>query len=104
MKTLFELKRERPSDYIAAIDVPVTELPKDFKRVAPDLPELSEVTVERHYSALSRAAFGVDDGSYLLGSCTMKYNPKLNERVAAVFVDCGVLAEGDLATSYTADS
>ena len=94
MKTLFEMKRERPSDYIAAIDVPVTELPKDFKKVAPDLPELSEVTVERHYSALSRAAFGVDDGSYLLGSCTMKYNPKLNERVAALkgFTDIHPLA------------
>lgn len=94
MKTLFEMKRERPSDYIAAIDVPVTELPKDFKRVAPDLTELSEVSVERHYSALSRAAFGVDDGSYLLGSCTMKYNPKLNERVAALkgFTDIHPLA------------
>lgn len=94
MKALFEMKRERPSDYIAAIDVPVTELPKDFKKVAPDLPELSEVTVERHYSALSRAAFGVDDGSYLLGSCTMKYNPKLNERVAALkgFTDIHPLA------------
>ena len=84
MKTLFELKRERPSDYIAAIDVPVTELPNDFKRVAPDLPELPEVSVERHYSSLSRSAFAVVHRSYLLGSCTIRDKTKRNERVAAL--------------------
>jgi glycine dehydrogenase subunit 2 len=49
----------------------------------PKLPEVSEVDVIRHYSALSRRNYGVDLGFYPLGSCTMKYNPKINEEVAA---------------------
>lgn len=48
----------------------------------PDLPELSEVEVVRHYTRLSQANFGVDTGFYPLGSCTMKYNPKVNEALA----------------------
>lgn len=44
-----------------------------------DLPELSELDVIRHYTKLSKRAFGVDDGFYPLGSCTMKYNPRINE-------------------------
>src|SRR5665647_1349611 len=47
-----------------------------------ELPELSEVEVVRHFTALSHQAFGVDDGFYPLGSCTMKYNPKINEWAA----------------------
>lgn len=50
----------------------------------PALPELSEIDVVRHYTELSRRAFGVDNGFYPLGSCTMKYNPKVNEAVAAL--------------------
>jgi glycine dehydrogenase subunit 2 len=46
----------------------------------PDLPDLSEVDVVRHYTRLSTWNFGVDTGTYPLGSCTMKYNPKTNER------------------------
>ena len=49
----------------------------------PDLPEVSEVDVIRHFTRLSRRNFGVDVGSYPLGSCTMKYNPKVNEDIAA---------------------
>ena len=49
-----------------------------------DLPEVSEVDFARHYTALSRRAFGVDTGFYPLGSCTMKYNPKINEEVAGL--------------------
>jgi glycine dehydrogenase subunit 2 len=49
----------------------------------PKLPEVSEVQVIRHYTALSRRNYGVDLGFYPLGSCTMKYNPKINEEVAA---------------------
>ena len=48
----------------------------------PDLPDLSEVEVVRHYTRLSQWNFGVDTGMYPLGSCTMKYNPKTNERQA----------------------
>jgi glycine dehydrogenase subunit 2 len=48
------------------------------------IPNLSEPTVARHYTALSKANFGVDDGFYPLGSCTMKYNPKINEAIAGL--------------------
>ena len=49
-----------------------------------ELPEISEVEAVRHYTALSRLNYGVDNGLYPLGSCTMKYNPKVNEAVAAL--------------------
>ncbi|HSV98429.1 MAG TPA: aminomethyl-transferring glycine dehydrogenase subunit GcvPB [Spirochaetota bacterium] len=49
-----------------------------------DLVEVGEVDIVRHYTALSRMNFGVDTGMYPLGSCTMKYNPKVNERVASL--------------------
>ncbi len=49
-----------------------------------DLPEVSEVDVVRHYTNLSQMNFGVDTGFYPLGSCTMKYNPKVNEQVASI--------------------
>ncbi|HZG87641.1 aminomethyl-transferring glycine dehydrogenase subunit GcvPB [Paenibacillus sp.] len=65
-------------------DVPLEEIvPAAYLRTEPAaLPELYEVDVVRHYTALSRRNFGVDNGFYPLGSCTMKYNPKLNEDVA----------------------
>ncbi|MDY0133202.1 MAG: aminomethyl-transferring glycine dehydrogenase subunit GcvPB [Desulforegulaceae bacterium] len=50
----------------------------------PDFPELSEVDVVRHFTRLSTWNFGVDSGMYPLGSCTMKYNPKLNEKTASM--------------------
>jgi glycine dehydrogenase subunit 2 len=49
----------------------------------PDFPDLSEIDVVRHYTRLSQWNFGVDSGMYPLGSCTMKYNPKINERMAS---------------------
>jgi glycine dehydrogenase subunit 2 len=63
---------------------PVTELlPKPYLRTAaPALPEVSEFDVVRHYSRLSRMNYGVDTHFYPLGSCTMKYNPKINEDMA----------------------
>ncbi len=51
---------------------------------APQLPEVSEADVVRHYTNLSQMNFGVDTGFYPLGSCTMKYNPKINEEIAAM--------------------
>jgi glycine dehydrogenase subunit 2 len=68
-------------------DVPEVELidllPEKLLRQSPaELPEVFEVDVIRHYTALSRRNFGVDNGFYPLGSCTMKYNPKINEDVA----------------------
>ncbi|MFW6055425.1 MAG: aminomethyl-transferring glycine dehydrogenase subunit GcvPB [Thermodesulfobacteriota bacterium] len=64
-------------------DVPETDLPAELKAPVLDLPDLSELDVVRHYTRLSQWNFGVDTGSYPLGSCTMKYNPKTNEVQAA---------------------
>lgn len=58
-------------------------LPEELTRKTLDLPELSEVEVMRHFQELSRLNYGVDDGFYPLGSCTMKYNPRINEKMAA---------------------
>ncbi|MDD3315771.1 MAG: aminomethyl-transferring glycine dehydrogenase subunit GcvPB, partial [Syntrophaceticus sp.] len=67
-------------------DVPSVELQdslQGFLRESdPPLPEVSEVEVVRHFTELSTKAFGVDSGMYPLGSCTMKYNPKINEWAA----------------------
>ena len=63
----------------------VSELPAGLLRSdAPDLPQVSELDVVRHYTNLSQMNFGVDSGFYPLGSCTMKYNPKINEEIAAM--------------------
>lgn len=65
-----------------APDVPITKLPEGFIREALPLPELSELDVIRHYTRLSQLNYSIDTGYYPLGSCTMKYNPKINEDVA----------------------
>lgn len=86
MKTIFD--KSLPGKCalsLAKLDVPVYSLDEALLRECPlCLPEVSEVDVVRHYTALSKRAYGVDDGFYPLGSCTMKYNPKLNEEVAAL--------------------
>lgn len=65
-------------------DCPEIHLDEAYVRAAsPRLAQVAEVDVVRHYMELSRNAFGVDNGFYPLGSCTMKYNPKLNEAVAS---------------------
>lgn len=64
-------------------DVKRTSLEADLTGDEPNLPELSELDVVRHYTRLSQWNFGVDSGMYPLGSCTMKYNPKTNEVQAA---------------------
>ncbi len=65
-------------------DVEETPLPEEFSAEPPDLPELSEVDLVRHYVRLSQWNVAVDTAMYPLGSCTMKYNPKTNERQAAL--------------------
>jgi len=65
-------------------DVESTPLDKEFTGEGPDFPDLSEMDVVRHYTRLSQWNFGVDTGMYPLGSCTMKYNPKANERQATL--------------------
>ncbi len=63
-------------------DVPISEIPSELLRDDLPLPELAEVDVIRHFTHLSKLNYCVDDGLYPLGSCTMKYNPKVNEEAA----------------------
>jgi len=83
---IFELGRpDRKAYTLPPLDVPEASLGElaGFERVlAPNLPEVSEVDVIRHFTALSTRNHGVDSGFYPLGSCTMKYNPKRNEKMA----------------------
>ncbi|MFT8317456.1 MAG: aminomethyl-transferring glycine dehydrogenase subunit GcvPB [Sporolactobacillus sp.] len=85
---IFEMTRPGRTAYsIGELDVPkqaVDKLlePDYIREEAPEFPEVSELQLVRHYMALSRRNFGVDNGFYPLGSCTMKYNPKVNEVLA----------------------
>jgi glycine dehydrogenase subunit 2 len=63
-------------------DVPLTALPETFVREDLPLPELSELDVIRHFTNISKNNYSIDGGFYPLGSCTMKYNPKINEEAA----------------------
>jgi glycine dehydrogenase subunit 2 len=64
---------------------PAPELPEELRRREPPrLPEVAEFELVRHFTELSTRNFGVDTGFYPLGSCTMKYNPRINERLAAL--------------------
>jgi len=66
---------------LPALDVPRADLPDDLVRDELPLPEVSEPDLIRHYTLLSQMNHGVDIGFYPLGSCTMKYNPKINEEM-----------------------
>ncbi len=83
-KLLFEHSDPGRRGYsLAPLDVPDVELPAELTREElAGFPELSEVDVVRHFTRLSTWNYGVDSGFYPLGSCTMKYNPKLNEVAA----------------------
>ncbi|MBI2654102.1 aminomethyl-transferring glycine dehydrogenase subunit GcvPB [Candidatus Woesearchaeota archaeon] len=85
MKLIFERSvKGRKAVELPKLDVPLQAnlIPEEFIRQELDMPEVSELDVIRHYTALSRRNFGVDNGFYPLGSCTMKYNPKINEDMA----------------------
>jgi glycine dehydrogenase subunit 2 len=75
-------RRGRSGFSLPRRDVDARPLDKELTGEGPDLPDLSEVDVVRHYTRLSQWNFGVDTGMYPLGSCTMKYSPKTNERQA----------------------
>ncbi|HET6871891.1 MAG TPA: aminomethyl-transferring glycine dehydrogenase subunit GcvPB, partial [Sporolactobacillaceae bacterium] len=85
---IFEYSKPHRVGYsLPELDVPEVEVenlvPKAYIREQDaELPEVSELQIMRHYTALSRRNHGVDSGFYPLGSCTMKYNPKINEDVA----------------------
>ncbi|HEY5904693.1 MAG TPA: aminomethyl-transferring glycine dehydrogenase subunit GcvPB [Actinomycetota bacterium] len=74
----------RRASAFAPLDVPEVTLPEAHRRTrAPGLPRVAEIDIVRHYTMLSQQNYGVDTGPYPLGSCTMKYNPKVAETVAA---------------------
>ena len=86
MKLLFEKSCDgHRLDLLPPCDVPVKSYPDELlRKKALLLPELSENEISRHYTKLAGRTFGVNDGCYPLGSCTMKYNPKVNETAAAL--------------------
>src|SRR4051794_31870870 len=84
--TIFEKSVEGRRAFVGPeLDVPRHQLPAKFRRQEPPrLPEIAEPEIVRHYNRLSKRNFDLDTGFYPLGSCTMKHNPKLHERVAAL--------------------
>jgi glycine dehydrogenase subunit 2 len=85
-KLIFEHSDPGRSGYsLPKLDVPEVQLPEELTRTeVTGFPEVSEVDVVRHYTRLSTWNYGVDSGFYPLGSCTMKYNPKVNESVVRI--------------------
>jgi glycine dehydrogenase subunit 2 len=85
-QTIFEISKPGRRAFVAPeLDVPPAQLPEKFRRrEPPQLPEVAEPEIVRHYNRLSKKNFDLDTGFYPLGSCTMKHNPKLHERVAAL--------------------
>jgi len=83
---IFELSKEGRKGYsLPKNNFGDYEIPASMQRAEEaQLPECDELTVVRHYTNLSNNNFGVDTGFYPLGSCTMKYNPKINEEMAAL--------------------
>ena len=85
---IFEVtKKGRVGYSLPTLDVPAVDLAdllpeQNIRQEAAELPEVSELDIMRHYTALSKPNHGIDSGFYPLGSCTMKYNPKINESVA----------------------
>ena len=87
MKLVFE--RSRPGRRAGRVPRPLElsppAVPEELRRDSPPrLPELPEIELVRHFTRLTSRNFGIDTGFYPLGSCTMKYNPRVNERVAAL--------------------
>ena len=83
MKLIFERSKPgRRASTLPRHDLPVAEAPEELRRARPPrLPEISEPDLVRHFTELSTRNFGVDTGFYPLGSCTMKHNPRVNERL-----------------------
>lgn len=90
MDLIFERCGGRDAFQLGKLDVPKRAFPEQFRRrKQPELPEVTELDVVRHFTRLSRRNISVDTHFYPLGSCTMKYNPKINERLASFngFID-----------------
>ena len=86
MKLIFEKSAPgRKCSILPKCDVETVELPKELQReLKPALPEMSETDISRHYTELNHRVHGVNCGFYPLGSCTMKYNPRMDEEMAAL--------------------
>ena len=101
-KLIFDLSKEGRQGYSLPANkwqTSLSEFPAGLLREQePQLPQVSELDVVRHYTNLSQMNFGVDSGFYPLGSCTMKYNPKINEEIASMPAFAGV---HPLQPSYT---
>lgn len=84
MKLIFEKgNMDRGLDLMPVCDVPVIKVGEGFERKKDlNLPHVSETEISRHYTKLTKRTFGVNNGFYPLGSCTMKYNPKINDEMA----------------------
>ncbi len=99
MKLIYEKSRPgRRAGIVPSPGLPVPELPAELRRAEPPrLPELAEPELVRHFTELTTRNFGIDTGFYPLGSCTMKHNPRVNERVVALpgFRDLHPLQEED---------
>ena len=83
MKLIYEKSQSgRRASSLPDPDVAPASVPEHLRRVAPPrLPEMAEPEIVRHFTELSTRNFGIDTGFYPLGSCTMKYNPRVNERL-----------------------
>ncbi|MGZ4319629.1 MAG: aminomethyl-transferring glycine dehydrogenase subunit GcvPB, partial [Gaiellaceae bacterium] len=86
MQLIFEKSRPgRRAGRLPAHGLPVPDVPAQLRRAEPPrLPEIAEPDLVRHFTKLSTRNFGIDTGFYPLGSCTMKHNPRVNERFAAL--------------------
>lgn len=85
MQLIFERsKKNRKQSIFPASDVEITLPDMPLRSVAPKLPNISENELGRHYTTLAKQAHGVNNGFYPLGSCTMKHNPFINEKVSAL--------------------
>jgi glycine dehydrogenase subunit 2 len=86
MKLIFEKSQPgRRGSALPRHDLPPSDVPSDLRRARPPrLPELAEPELLRHFTELSTRNFGIDTGFYPLGSCTMKYNPRVNERLVTL--------------------
>ncbi len=84
MELIYEKSKPgRRASTVPRYDVPAAEVPEHLRRAEPPrLPELAEPELVRHFTELSTRNFGIDTGFYPLGSCTMKHNPRINERLA----------------------
>src|SRR6056297_3735650 len=88
VKSIFDKKyNPQTNNFVSKLDIDPVELdhiiPKELQRQKPlELPDIPENVIVRHFVALSEQNYSVDSGIYPLGSCTMKYNPRINEKIA----------------------